>query len=79
MMSALVRADTRHADTVAKYFHGHPKAARRLLWKAFLRYPPSLFVKRHLYFRLRQLIGPAKYERLRDGISEKTENTNEDL
>ncbi len=52
-------------DAVANYLNGHPKAARRLLLRAILRYPPSLLVKRHVYFRLRQMIGPSNFDRLR--------------
>jgi glycosyltransferase involved in cell wall biosynthesis len=62
-------------DAVANYLNGHPRAARRLLWRAVLRYPPSLFVKRHLYFRLLQVLGPEKYDRLRGRTSGEAETS----
>ena len=56
-------------DAVACYERGDVREARRLLVRGFLRFPPSLVSKRHLYFRVRATLGASKYGRLQSLIS----------
>jgi len=56
-------------DAVANYRNGRPHTARRLLLRAFLRNPLSLFVYPHLLYRLRQVIGQKAYDGLRAQVA----------
>jgi hypothetical protein len=52
-------------DAVAHYENGRPRQARRDLVRGFFRNPMSLFLRRHQLFRLRQLLGPSRYNTIR--------------
>lgn len=52
-------------DALKAYEAGRPDRARRLLLHACLRNPFSLLAYGHFCYRLRQLVGPRFYERLR--------------
>lgn len=61
-------------DAVTCYEQGDAGQARLLLARAFLRFPPSLLSKRHLYFRARDTLGHSNYRRLRSLISSPANN-----
>ena len=52
-------------DAVRAYHSGHPQRARRLLARAFVRNPMSLFVAPHLHYRSRQILGESTHDFLR--------------
>ena len=56
-------------DAVEHYRNGRVRTARRLLLRAGLRNPVSLFVFPHLYFRLRQVLGPVRFNALRKYVA----------
>ena len=52
-------------DAVKNYLNGHPGDARRLLFRAGLRNPLSIGSWPHLHYRLRQVLGPERFNALR--------------
>ena len=55
-------------DAIEHYESGHPRTARKLLARALLRYPPSLFRFPHVRFRLRQILGPSAWLALKNQL-----------
>lgn len=55
-------------DAVAHYENARPRPARGNLLRAFIRNPLSLFVRRHLYYRARRLLGDRRYAALRHNL-----------